>query len=128
MPSEAELVAQRRLTAEFIAANPTTVVLVPQTRQLDDEGYVEDAGTPRAAQVGRLIPQGPPRLSETEQGTLRLIEYYLLLPWDGVVAAGDRFTYAGDECEVLEIKHPNGYEQRARVLRRLPRPTSAVTP
>lgn len=132
MSGALELLVQRALTAEFIAANPSNIVLTPYTREVDDDGgYVDTAGAPRTAQIGRMIPQGGTggtRVVETDQGSLRTVEYQLLLPWDAVIEKADRFPFLGDECEIIDLEPGNGYEVRAQVIRRLARPDTVVEP
>lgn len=131
MSQASDLKARRRIVEAFIAANPSVIVLTPQTRVIDDEGYTEEAGAPRVEQVGRMIPQGGTggtRVVETDQGSLRTVEYQLLLPWGAAVEKSDRFTFLGDECEVIDTEPDNGYEVRAQVIRRLARPDTVVEP
>lgn len=130
MTSAIEMSVQRSLTISFIAANPSNIVLTPYAREIDDDGgYVDTVGSPRTPQIGRLIPQGGTggtRVAETDQGSLRTVEYQLLLPWGAVIEKGDRFTFLGDECEIIDTEPDNGYEVRAQVVRRLPRPDTVV--
>ncbi len=129
MTSAYEMRIQRRITAEFIADRPSIITLIPTTREIQpNRSYAEVAGTPRDPQTGRLIPLVGAGASVTEGdvGTVRTVDYQLLLPWDAVVAKGDTFTLAGDGYRVVEIEPDNGYETRAQVTRYLPRPTTVV--
>jgi hypothetical protein len=122
MTSAAELKLQRRNTAAFIDANPTTLVLIPRTRQRDGVGARFVDGNPRPPQVLRLIDQSTelsprPGVVQTSDGRERLIDFMLLGRHDATIGLWDYWTDLNGTWEVAQVFPPNGYEVRAAVVR-----------
>jgi hypothetical protein len=122
MLAPAELKYQRGITAAFIAANPTTIVLIPRTRLKDGSGMRLVSGTPRAAQIFRLIDQSSerspqPGVVQTSDGRERLIDFFLLGAYDTTVQLWDYWTDAQGQLEVAQLFPWNQYEVRAAVVR-----------
>jgi hypothetical protein len=123
MLAPAELKAQRNNTLAFIAANPTTITLIPRTKFKDGSGVTLVNGTPRAPQSLRLIDQSTarniwPGLIQTSDGRERLVDFMLLGPHDAVIQIWDYWTDSQGILEVAEIFPWNQYEVRAAVVRR----------
>lgn len=124
MSVAAELRAQRRQTAGFIAANAMQLELLPRIRTKTASGYSTTYGDPRPAQYFRLVDQSttflgnvPGRLRSSE-GEQRKITHQLVGYWDAQVEVGDKWVDAlGARYEVDEILPDNGYERRAKVIR-----------
>lgn len=121
-PSVRELEIQRLNTRAFISANPILVMLIPRTRRKDGNGVSFQDGSPRPAQVGRLIDQGVVGAGAASEvagdGVQRKQEYQLLLPHDGVVGIYDYWVGSdGIRFEVKNVSPANGYEVRAGVVR-----------
>jgi hypothetical protein len=122
MSVQSELLAQRRVTDQFIAASPITLSLYPANWvSSPSAGRVRSVSAPRDAQVFRLIDQsssvgnspGPQRAGD---GTQRASTHQLLGPPGAVMQVGDWWTGSdGKRYEIAELFPDNGYERRARV-------------
>lgn len=118
-----ELRVNRRNTAAYIASNPSSVALVPRTKQKSGTGtrYVE--GTPRAAQILRIIDhsssRGPnPGTVQSSDGQQRRVEAQLLGVYTAIIGLYDVWTDDDDlRWEVAELLPFNQYERRALVVR-----------
>lgn len=122
MWSDTELAAQRRITAAYIAANPSSITLIPRKLVKSGTGTTWQDQPPRPAQTFRLIDQSSPSGNQptatTIDGAQRKVQYQLLGAWDTVVGLRDYWIDAeGFRCEVAELLPDNGYEQRAQVVR-----------
>lgn len=117
MTSAIELAAQRRVTRAFIRASAILAVLVPHERERGPRGaWTEIARTPRDPQLIRLIPQPGTVEATDDTGTLRTVDFQMLLEWDAEVAIADRYTdLAGNVHRVSALEPDNGYEIRAQV-------------
>lgn len=117
----AELETQRRLTADFIAADPTELTLIPSTRVRQPSGsWKAVEGPPRDPQLFKVITQAdrnPPTL--TVDGVERRADYVIVGPWDAELAPGDTWTDAeGRRYEVIELSDGYGYMTKAFVIAR----------
>lgn len=115
------LLAQRRVTKQFIDVVPTTVTLIPHERvKKPAGGFVFEARAPRAPQVMTIIEPGgnQPRPLVTADGVDREVDFELLGEWDAQMARRDVFYHQGKEWEVVEMFYDNGYETRALVSAR----------
>jgi hypothetical protein len=118
-----ELAMHRANTQAFIAANPSTLSLIPRTRQKSGTGVAWIPGPARPAQVMRLIDQsstsGPtPGSVRAADGVQRRVTYQLLGTWDAAIGMYDTWTDAqGIVWEVQDLLPDNGYERRAEVIR-----------
>lgn len=112
----------RANTWAFILDRPTSITLTPRTKTTTPSGGSKwDDGEPREAQTMRIIELGmttTPQIVRTQDGSQREATFWLLGKHDSTMAAGDRFTDSGQEWEIGEVLRPNGYEQRAVVVRR----------
>lgn len=121
--SALELQVNRSNTSAFIAANPSSVTLVPRTRQTTGEGTVWIDGTPRPVQTVRIIDQssggGPtPGTTTSADGQQRRVDWMMVGEWNAEFGQNDRWT--GDDgatWEVTDLLPFNGYERRAMVVR-----------
>jgi hypothetical protein len=119
-----ELRYQMRNTAAFIAADVSTLVLIPRLTTKNASGYSTVDGTPRRPQRFRLIDQSssvvgnePGRLRSSE-GQQRKATHQLLGFDDCEWAVGDYWTdEIGGRYEIDELLPDNGYERRAKVIR-----------
>lgn len=114
----------RRNTATFIAANPTTIALIPQRRVRTASGGYDVIQDPaRAPQVLRLIDltTGYATISQPPQRTIdgveHSVEFMLLGPWDSLMSRFDTWSSGGFRFEVTDLYPENGYERRAMVVR-----------
>lgn len=122
MLSPAELNAEIANTVAFIAANPSSIVLIPRTRIKDGRGTRFQEHEPRPAQILRLIDQSTsrntwPGMVQTSDGKERLTDFILLGAPTVVVKLWDYWTDADGVLEVAEIYPSNQYEFRAAVVR-----------
>ena len=115
--SEAELLAQRRLTAAFIAADPDDTVLYRRTRTANGSGgWTLSAPAPLPSQVTRLIPlQSGATERHNQDGKLVEPTYALLMEWDGDMKRGDTFTLAGRRYEIVFVNENQTYELKGEV-------------
>jgi hypothetical protein len=113
----------RANTAAFIAARPSSIVLIPSVRTKTASGGTRSTdGTPRAAQTLRIVEQTtnagntPGRLPAGD-GHEKRVSWLLLGAWDALMDVGDRWTDAfGAGYQIEELLPFNGYERRARVV------------
>lgn len=120
----ATLEAQRRMTAAFIADDPTTAVLIPLTRaSTASGGYTDTPGTPRASQTFKLsLLAYDQRPTVTVAGVERLVDYHLIGPHDMAIAVGDYWVDAdGTMYEVVGFSEGWDYMTKAFVSRHVPR-------
>lgn len=110
---------QRRMTAEFVDADPTELVLLPHTRVRQPSGsWTSEAGLPRDPQPFKVITQtdrNPPMV--TVAGVERRADYVIVGNWDALVAPGDEWTDGeGRRYEVIELSDGYGYMVKAFVI------------
>jgi hypothetical protein len=124
MSSNAERMIQRRNTLAFIAARPSTLILVPSVRQRTATGgSILVDGPARAAQTFRVVEQGSapnntPGQLRAADGTQERTDFLLLGVHDAVVEVGDHWSdTSGAKYRVTEMVADNGYEKRAKVVR-----------
>lgn len=115
-----ELATQRRITRAFIDADYEMITLMPRTQSKSSSGgYKYTKGTPRAPQkfhVVERVTNAMPR-TRVQGGDQREEDFTLVGNWDAQVAVHDIFDLHSAQWEVVAVAHPNGYEQRATVLR-----------
>lgn len=119
MNLSAEIRAQRKITAAFIATQPVEIALRPRTKvKKATGGYDWEEGDERDPQVLRLIepprPNDPVRTADGEQHD---VEFILLGAHDAVIEEYDTFDHAGKPWTIVQIYHDNGWERRAAVAR-----------
>lgn len=119
----AELYAQRRVTTDFIASNPTSLALIEAGKvKTAAGGTVRANGPTRVAQTFRVIDQstasgGVPGPLRTADGVSRRATHQLLGAWDADMAVGDHWIGTdGKRYEIVEVLPENGYERRGRVI------------
>jgi hypothetical protein len=114
-----EIDIQRRLTLAFIDTRPAMITLVPRARiKQPAGGFTFQSLSPRSPQKMRLIePVGLPILLTGSDGIQRELEMILLGRWDCDLEKYDIFDYGGRAYEVAQLYFPNGWEQRAEVIR-----------
>ena len=124
MSVASEIAAKRRGTTAFIAANPTTLALIPvDITRTETGGKLVSDGQARPERVFRVIEQASaygnnPGLLRAADGQQRRVTFQLLGDWDAEMAVGDHWTDAdGVRLEVVELLPYNGYERRGRVVR-----------
>ena len=119
---EQERYVQRRITDEFIAADPSTIVLIPRiaTRTAAGGTAMVD-GPARPPQVFKLIltsadTAGASVELSTEDSTERRKDFILFGRYDAYVNIGDHWTdHNGEEWEVTSIMPSDGYCLKASV-------------
>lgn len=115
---------QRRVTAAFIADDPTTAQLIPVTRVAQSNGgYQEQDGTPRPPQTFKLSLLGfDQRPTITIAGVERIADYHLIGPHDMQIAVGDYWMDdEGTRFDVIGFTEGWGYMTKAFVSRHVPR-------
>jgi hypothetical protein len=116
-----ELQLQRRLTKEFIAWDPSTIVLIPQVRERTGSGGTDWIdGEPREPQVFKLITMSDStRPVRSADGVERIVDFTLLGEWDCEMQIYDYWLDSnGARYEIIEIVPHNGYEVKGLVTRR----------
>jgi len=123
-PSSAELEVLRLNTSAFIAANPTTVTLIPRTQAKTGMGVEWVYGTPRPLQVVRMIPTAGSGAfaiagnAPTGDGFQDKQTFQMLMVWDAAVDVYDFWADAdGIRNEVTSLVPYNRYERRAEVTK-----------
>jgi hypothetical protein len=115
---------QRRVTADFIASDPTTAQFIPVSRVAQSNGgFQEVDGTPRPAQTFKLsLLAYDQRPTITVAGVERVIDYHIIGPHDLQIAVGDYWIdEEGTRFDILGITEGFGYETKAYVSRHVPR-------
>lgn len=121
--SATELKYQRVATRAFIEANPMLVELTPRVPVKTKTGTTYDEQPARPAQMMRLVDQtrtfgAEPGKQQAADGVQRRMQYQLLGLHDSAIGLHDVWTDAdGIRWEVIDLLPPNGYEQRATVIR-----------
>lgn len=120
----AELDAQIRNTAAFIAMDPTDIELFPQEEQITANGGRQQVtGAPRTVQTFKLIPMTfDQRPTITVGGKERIIDYHLLGLPDAVVQVNDVFfldAFPEDYYLVIAVSDGHQYETKVLVERHL---------
>jgi hypothetical protein len=118
-----ELAVHRVNTTAYIAANPTTIVLIPIATKVrtPSGGWTTSDGAPRTPQTMRIIEPGArvePATVKLQDGTERTVAFWLLGEHDAAVAIGDHWTEGTRTWEVGDIVRANHYETRALVAER----------
>jgi len=116
--------AQRKVTAAFIADDPTTAQLIPVTRAAQQNGgFQEVNGTPRPAQTFKLsLLAYDQRPTITVAGVERVADYHLIGPHDMQIEVGDYWLdEAGTRFDVIGFTEGWGYMTKAFVFRHIPR-------
>lgn len=115
---------QRRMTAAFIADDPTTAQLIPVTRVAQaNGGFQEQAQTPRVAQTFKLsLLAYDQRPTITIAGVERIADYHIIGPHDMAIAVGDYWIGPeGTRYDVVGLTEGWDYETKAFVSRHIPR-------
>lgn len=115
-----ENIMQRRMTTAFINTRPVTITLTPRTKQAQDTGgYKWVDGAARQPQTMRLVePPSAPVAISTNDGEQRQVEFLLIAEPDAAIEENDTFSLNGHEWQILDLYPDNGYEVRAKVVRR----------
>lgn len=113
-----DLEVQRMLTRAFIDTMPVALTLVPHERvKTQSGGYREETRPARPVQVMRLIePTMPSDPLRAADGVQREVSFILLGTHDAEMEVGDRFSFDGDEWELISVFFDNGWERRAAVV------------
>jgi len=119
------LTAQRRVTAAFIADDPTVITLIPQVKTTTSSGgFTYTDGTPRDPQTVKLslLNFGTAPIV-TVAGVERAVDYHLIGYWDMQIAVGDYWLdESGTRYEVIGFTEGWSYMVKALVTRHVPRP------
>jgi hypothetical protein len=106
-------------TTAYIATDPTDIIFTPRVKVSDGHGG-QVWSTPGAlqAQRVRIITSATLNIERrTEDGRMVNPDVLLLLEWDAVVENGYRFTYDGNNWEVVFVNDDLNYEKQAEVVR-----------
>jgi hypothetical protein len=122
--SDAEIAAQTRNTAAFIALDPTVIELQPQVETITPSGArTMTPGTARDPQTFKLIPMTfDQRPTTTPDGVERIIDYHLLGMPDALVEVNDIFfmdDFPNDYFLVVAVSDGHQYETKVLVERHL---------
>lgn len=122
-PASPELSIHRQNTTAYIAANPTSVTLVPIQEKVRTAsgGWTTSDAAPREPQTMRIIELGArvePATVKLQDGTERVVRFWLLGEWDASIEVGDHWVEGSREWEVGDIIRSNHYETRALVAER----------
>lgn len=112
-----ELTVQRKLTHEFIHADPTIIALVPVTKYKQPSGsFVWADATPRPPQTFKMIPMSAGTKPTTIlNGVERIADYTILGMYDAEIEVEDHFTIDGIKYTVIAIADGHDYETKALV-------------
>ena len=118
-----ELAVHRKNTLAFIAANPTVVTLIPIQEKVRtaSAGWTTQDADPRVPQTMRIIEPSSrsiPATVKLQDGTERVVSFWLLGAHDALVAVGDHWDADGRSWEIGDIIRSNHYETRALVAER----------
>lgn len=119
----AQLDTQRRLTREFIAYDPTAIILIPTVVTAQSNGgSTRVDGPPRVSQQFKLIPMSHDRKPVvTVDGVDRMIDYTLLGEWDSSMELWDHWEGSdGSTFTIVAFADGMDYQKKGLVERRLP--------
>lgn len=114
----AERAIQRRLTTSFIATDPESIVLLPQTRTENGSGgFTVAQGDPRSSQTMRLIPLTNTTTERlTLDGKMVVPKFMLMAQWDAIVDRWDQFELDGVRYEIVHLQEKRDYQTKAEVV------------
>jgi hypothetical protein len=112
----------RKQTSQFIAENPTDVVITRQVMKDDGAGGSIPDGPPSSLdpQRVRVVIKSLNQQIEfrTVEGEVLKPEYSIVGEYDADIREGDSFTYDGNRIEVVFVFSIGDYERRAEAVRR----------
>lgn len=114
-----ETKVNRRLTSEFIAADPKDISILRRTKESDGAGGYKwvDPTDPLTAQRIRLIPQNRDiHERETSLGTKVTPHLILLAEYDADIQRFDQYIDQGYVYEVVWVYEKRTYETKADVV------------
>lgn len=113
----AELAVQRRLSAEFIAADAQTITLLRSARTPDGAGGTEiGAAVSQDPQTFRLLPQEDGATARTTaDGESATPEYMLMGAWDCNMQRFDEFVIGARRYQIVYIDNRQ-YEIKGEVI------------
>lgn len=111
---------QKALTDAFIAADVSTITLIPAEFVSNGSGGRKRNDLPaRLPQSMRLIPQDANAAErETLDGSVVQPNYMLLGVWNAAMTRGDRFTNSGTRYEVVYVHEKRDYQTKGEVITR----------
>lgn len=124
MNPEKEKARQRKITAAFIAMDPTEIVLIPWTESTTSTGGQKRVdGTPRDPQIFKVIPMTFDQRPEvTSAGKERILDQTLLGTDCAIIEVGDHwYGDDGSRFEVYGFVEGHKYERKALVERHVPK-------
>lgn len=118
MTSESEVIAQTAVTSGFIAADPTTITLIPRVRTATSTGgwaYVD--GAPRAPQLFKmsLLNYDERPTFTLAGGVSRRIDYHIIGMPTAIVELNDYWMVDTDKYEVVGFSEGHDYMVKAFV-------------
>ena len=106
-----EVAVNRKLTKWFIDTDPTSLILIPRTKQDRPGGshrFVD--GPAKDPQIVKMIYPGGDGIVVTADGKTRRFDFIIVGQHDADIAIGDHWT-EGDQNYVIEYLFPfNDYE------------------
>lgn len=117
--SRYELAAQIRVTAEYIAADPSVVAVTrPDTERVPGGGRRPVRPGAAISWAGRFIPAGIGTEVTTPAGAVvKVAGVFLAMPGTDM-QYGDIFEYLGETYEVIAVQDALEYEMKAKVTSR----------
>lgn len=117
MLSDAEVVAQRAITAAFVAADRFSCVLTREQRVPDGEGGYTTEPAPVDAQWLRLVPLQDATQDRTDAtGNVVTPGYMLIGRYSADIQRGDEFTKEGRRYEVVFVLENKQYQVKGEVI------------
>lgn len=107
---------EREQTKQFIAQNPTSLVLTRNVHSPDNAGGYTFTPTPLTPQTVRVIPQNRSVSAARRNVSGEMVnpDYVVLCEWDADILPEDTFTYSGLKMEVIWVTVMS-YEKVAEV-------------
>jgi hypothetical protein len=120
MSSALETKVQRRLTTEFIKADPKQVTLLRKVKVPNGSGgfnWQNDPASPLPPQMMRLIPANRQlQERETSTGTKVTADMTLMAEYDANLKRFDELTDQGITYQVIWVYEKRVYEVKAEVV------------
>lgn len=114
MTNAIELALHINGTRDFIDADPTLIVLIPEVLEWTGGSKRVTDGPARSAQKFKVIWPGGDQVVTTSEGTTYKLDFVLVAMPDAQVAVGDHWAEGKRRYRIFEIEPSNGYEVKAK--------------
>ena len=108
--ADTELAINRSNTSRFIALNPTSIILIPRQEVWVAGSKRLGNGTPRSAQIFKVIWGGSTGVTTTIDGTTHRFDFVLVGEYTAEVAIHDHWVLGTQDNEIDYVFPFNGYE------------------